>query len=62
MAIEGKPIESIAPRLDGSSTEAIESQSTGMPVLRSWSRVYLVVVVVFIIWVGLLITLKNIFS
>jgi len=62
MAMEGKPIESIVPQHGGSSTEAIESQSTGLPVLRSWSRVYLVVVVVFIIWVGLLIMLKNIFS
>ena len=39
-----------------------ENQGTGLPGLRSWSRVYTVVVVVFIIWVSFLVTLKNLFS
>jgi hypothetical protein len=50
--------------LHGSATDenSTEDQSTGLPGLRSWSAVYLVVAVVFIVWVSLLVTLKNLFS
>jgi hypothetical protein len=37
-------------------------ESTGLPGLRSWRKVYLFVLVVFAVWVGLLIVLTRMFS
>ena len=39
-----------------------DDESTGLPGLRTWRRVYLVVVLVFIAWVGLLTALTRVFS
>lgn len=37
-------------------------ESTGLPVLRSWRRVYAFVLVVFAVWIALLIALTRAFS
>ncbi len=42
--------------------EDTESETTGLPGLRSWRSVYLLVTAVFILWVGLLLALARIFS
>ena len=39
-----------------------EDETTGLPGLRSWQRVYLLVVGSFLLWVGLLSWLKWAFS
>ncbi|HXQ80035.1 MAG TPA: hypothetical protein VN775_01895 [Opitutaceae bacterium] len=39
-----------------------DDESTGLPGLRTWRRVYLAVVLVFILWVGLLAALTRMFS
>jgi hypothetical protein len=44
------------------SEESTEGESTGLPVLRSWAKVYCVVAAIFVLWVGLLIMLKRTFS
>jgi hypothetical protein len=62
MIVERHSQENIASQGSHVEENSTENQSTGLPGLRSWSRVYLVVVVVFIVWVGLLIMLKNQFS
>jgi hypothetical protein len=37
-------------------------ESTGLPWLRTWRGVYVLVMVCFVIWVGLLVALSVIFS
>ena len=37
-----------------SNKEAADEAATGLPVLRTWTRVYLFVLSVFILWVVLL--------
>jgi hypothetical protein len=41
---------------------AAEDQTTGLPGLPSWQSAYLLVVVIFILWVGLLVALARIFA
>lgn len=38
-----------------------DGENTGLPGLRTWRRVYLAVVAVFIVWVGLLALLTRMF-
>jgi hypothetical protein len=42
--------------------EDTESETTGLPGLRTWRNVYLIVTAIFILWVGLLVALERIFS
>ena len=44
------------------ANQGTESDTTGLPGLRSWPAVYLFVVAVFIIWVALLIALERTYS
>ena len=39
-----------------------DDESTDLPGLRTWRRVYLVVAAIFIVWVGLLAALTKMFS
>ncbi len=39
-----------------------DDEITGLPGLRTWRRVYLFVIVVFVVWVGLLTALTRMFS
>jgi hypothetical protein len=39
-----------------------DDEGTGLPGLRTWRRVYLVVAAIFILWVGLLAALTRMFS
>ena len=41
---------------------APEADDTGLPWLRTWKGVYLVVIVSFILWVKLLVALTDFFS
>lgn len=41
---------------------APEADDTGLPWLRSWKEVYLVVIINFILWVTLLVALTDFFS
>jgi len=43
-------------------TDATESETTGLPGLRTWRNVYLLVVAVFVVWVAFLVALERIFS
>jgi len=43
-------------------SEAVDDESTGLPWLRSWPRVYLFVMGSFVTWVALLLVLERIFS
>jgi hypothetical protein len=52
----------ITPKPEASATPAPESESTGLPGLRTWGAVYGLVLVTFLIWVGLLTVLTGIFS
>jgi hypothetical protein len=47
---------------DGALPEGPEDDVTGLPVLRTWGRVYLFVILVFIIYVALLTTLSKMFA
>ncbi|MGA2016630.1 MAG: hypothetical protein ABSH26_06715 [Opitutaceae bacterium] len=38
-----------------------DDENTGLPGLRTWRRVYLAVVAVFVAWVGLLVALTRMF-
>lgn len=38
------------------------NESTGLPGLRSWRKVYVFVLAVFALWIGLLIVLTRMFS
>jgi hypothetical protein len=39
-----------------------DDENTGLPFLRTWRRVYLVVAAIFAVWVGLLAALTRMFS
>jgi hypothetical protein len=39
-----------------------DDESTGLPGLRTWRRVYLFVLIVFVAWVGLLTVLTRMYS
>jgi hypothetical protein len=39
-----------------------DDESTGLPGLRSWRSVYLVVAGIFVVWVGLLTILTKLYS
>jgi hypothetical protein len=39
-----------------------EADDTGLPWLRSWKAVYLVVIINFVLWVALLIAVTDFFS
>jgi hypothetical protein len=41
---------------------APETDSTGLPVFRTWNRVYLLVLATFVLWVGLLMALMLVYS
>ncbi len=41
---------------------APDGEMTGLPGLRTWRSVYLLVVAVFVVWVALLVALARIFS
>jgi hypothetical protein len=41
--------------------DPLDDQITGLPALRSWRSVYLLVIVIFIVWVGLLEALTRAF-
>jgi hypothetical protein len=41
---------------------APEADDTGLPWLRSWKEVYLVVIINFVLWVTLLVALTDFFS
>jgi hypothetical protein len=43
-------------------SDATESETTGLPGLRTWRNVYLLVVAVFVVWVALLVALARTFS
>ena len=45
-------VKSVAPEADG----------TGLPWLRTWKSVYLVVIILFVLWVTLLVALTDFFS
>jgi hypothetical protein len=45
-----------------SNNGALDDGATGLPVLRTWPRVYLFVAGIFVIWVVLLTALALIFS
>ena len=48
-----------SPVLDPAEPEADE---TGLPWLRTWNHVYLLVIIHFAIWIALLVALTNFFS
>jgi hypothetical protein len=39
-----------------------EDDETGLPWLRTWRRVYLLVIIHFVLWVSLLVALTDFFS
>jgi hypothetical protein len=39
-----------------------EDESTGLPLIRRWPTVYILVSALFILWVALLITFTRVFS
>jgi hypothetical protein len=40
----------------------IETETPGLPLFRSWRAVYVFVLACFVLWVGLLIALTEMFS
>jgi hypothetical protein len=44
------------------SSDTSENETTGLPGIRTWRNVYLLVVAIFVVWVALLIVLARIFS
>ncbi|MBV9876886.1 MAG: hypothetical protein JO025_19315 [Verrucomicrobia bacterium] len=46
----------------GSEVIAPEANETGLPWLRTWNHVYVVVIIHFAIWVALLVALTDFFS
>ncbi len=40
----------------------VDDESTGLPGLRSWRSVYLFVLSVFVLWIGLLTVLTEMYS
>ena len=49
-------------RLTAVQSVAPEAEDTGLPWLRTWKSVYLVVIIFFVLWVSLLIALTDLFS
>jgi hypothetical protein len=47
---------------DSSKLESTESESTGLPGLRTWRSVYWLVVAIFAVWVFLLLTIERLFA
>jgi hypothetical protein len=47
---------------ESSEPSAREAEEPGLPGLRTWKGVYLFVFASFILWVGLLIVLTEVFS
>jgi len=43
-------------------TEPPDDETTGLPGLRTWSQVYVAVLLTFVAWVGLLVALDRWFS
>ncbi len=43
-------------------TPPSDDESTGLPGLRTWRRVYVVVLIVLVLWVGFLTALTRIYS
>jgi hypothetical protein len=41
---------------------AINDEATGLPGLRSWRAVYLLVCLTFVVWVALLLLLQRMYS
>ena len=39
-----------------------ETDETGLPWLRTWASVYMIVIIHFAVWVALLVALTNFFS
>ncbi len=46
----------------GPPINSIDTEETGLPCLRTWSRVYLLVLGLFALWVLLLEALEMVFS
>ena len=46
----------------GSEADEPEANETGLPWLRTWNHVYVVVIIHFAIWVALLVVLTDFFS
>ena len=46
------------------ATESVdpETDETGLPWLRTWNQVYLLVIIHFVIWIALLVALTDFFS
>ena len=51
-----------APVRSAASAAEPPEQETGLPWLKSWRRVYAVVLVAFLVWVGLLFWLGRVFQ
>jgi len=49
-------------RLSALKSVAPEAGDTGLPWLRTWKGVYLVVILHFVLWVTLLVALTDFFS
>jgi len=39
-----------------------DSESTGLPIFRTWKSVYLLVLITFVLWIALLVALTKAFS
>jgi hypothetical protein len=50
------------PAPSGPPTNSVDTEETGLPGLRTWRGVYLVVFGLFVLWVGLLAALEKFFS
>jgi hypothetical protein len=50
------------PAAPGPPINSIDTEETGLPGLRTWRRVYLLVLGLFVLWVVLLVVLEKIFS
>jgi hypothetical protein len=49
-------------RLTAVKSDAPRIDDTGLPWLRTWTGVYLAVIISFVLWVTLLVALTNFFS
>jgi hypothetical protein len=49
-------------RSDANKAVTPKDDDTGLPWLRSWNGVYLIVIISFILWVTLLVALTDFFS
>lgn len=46
----------------GAPKHSIDNEETGLPGIRGWGRVYLIVFGTFVLWVVLLVLLQEFFS